>query len=220
MSTETMAGTAGLIALLTVLFDLIDIQPQTGSFAFMRTFTYLVFVLLRTFLGFAAALALSGLEPGLHPVILALVAVVANVTVLQSLSLKVGNQQLAQLAPLFENYKTKMVNEETDRREQRGNAEVLQVTQKLMAAPLSYLEVIVREMLLQAGRTLEDANKRIEEHKKAAGDPGSGTSSPQYSNYLASSYAVDIADMNLVYAKRLVNTRPWEWVKGGPPQPP
>jgi len=207
MTVETMAWTAALIVLYTWLFDLIDIQPQVGSFAFLRTFTYLVFVLLRIILGFVAALILLALEPQLSPAILALVAVLANVTVLQSLSLKVGGEQIAQLAPLFQNYKDKMVKEEQVRRIRRQDAGVLRVVEHLVSAPVGYLEVVLREMLIQAKWKMEDANKRIEEHQRAA---EASTGAGQSINYLASSYAVDIAEMNLEHAIWIVDAQPWK----------
>lgn len=217
MTWETMALTAGLIVLFTVLFDIFDIQPQVGSFAFMRTFTYLVFVLFRIVMGFAVASILSAAEPGLPPAILAIVAVMGNITFLQNLSLKVGGEQVAQLSTLFQNYKDRMVKEEALRRAKRQDARVLRVVNRLAAkTPVDYLEIVLRDMLKLADWKPEAANDHIKKHKEAAEAATGGGTQPsdeyrrRYFNYLASFYAGDIAEMNLEYAEQIVTTRPWE----------
>ncbi len=78
----------GTIVLFTFLFDLVDMRPLVGSFAFVGTRTYLVYVLFRVLLAVAASALIVATQPNTQPILVGLVAVLGGVVLLQGLALQ------------------------------------------------------------------------------------------------------------------------------------
>ena len=135
MSTLLPLDLSTIIAILlfTFLFDLIDLKPQIGSFSFLwGSFTYFTYYSLRVIFGILAAILLQTTGIFQHPFLLAFAAVVAAVSTLESFTLKIGGHEVADLSSLFDNYRTKMINDELDRAAQISLAQQMQLVHDLV----------------------------------------------------------------------------------------
>lgn len=197
MSYTDWGITAGLIALLSFLFDIIDLQPQVGSMGFLRTFVYLPYLILRVFLGIIAALIVFTLEPSISIPILALIAVAASITILQSFTISVGGSDLAKIAPLMENYKNNMTETQATRTARKKEAAILRITDELKKHDPSFLEGHLRAMLLPTPP--DQINEMIEQIQKWAKDDV---------DFQKTIYARRIVERNREWAQRLARENP------------
>ncbi len=188
----------GLVIIYVFVFDIIDLHPQIGSFGFLKSFAYWAYFIIRLVLSSVAALILATVQPDLLIPVIALVGVVASVTVLQSLTLNVGGKEIANATNLLESYKAKMISDESERRGARDDASILEIVQGLVKwYEPRQLRDILRSMLLNAKWSPEDITKHIEEHEQAG---------EQDIKYIMTIFANEIAEMNQDYAKKLLET--------------
>jgi len=199
MSAEQFAALVGLVVGYSFVFDAIDLQPQVGSFAFLRGIIYWLYLAFRSVLGVLAGLVIFQASPGLALPIGALIAVLTSVTVLQNFSLNIGGNDIAKLSNLVDNYKSRMVAEEAARLAKRNESAALQVQEEMIEAfSPSELENSLRQMLLQAGWPGDKINSHVEKLRQIAGD------NPRY---LEAMIAFQVADMNLEHTRFLVSAQ-------------
>lgn len=193
-----MGVLVGTVLLVTVLFDLVDIRPSIGSFAFVRTGTYLVYLLLRLFLAFAAALLIAAAQPGQPPIIVGFTAVIGGVVVLQGFALKIAGQDVVNLANLIQTYKGKMIDEAADHAVLALDAHILKLTNELLqlAPDESWLRSELQSVLLKAyERAVDRVAQRFQEiEARAAGD----------ADFKRRIYAAEIVQTNPVFARDIV----------------
>lgn len=197
MSAQDYGLIQALVIVFVLIFDAIDLHPQIGSFGFLRSFSYWAYFAVRLVLSSVAALLVYNVDQTLFPPVIALIGVIASVTILQSLSLNVGGKDIANLNNLLDVYRQKMISDESERRAARDDANVLELMEKLLQKyDVTGLEKVLRQMLLQARWASEEINEHIERNKEsAAGDK----------EYLEAIFASEVADMNQNYARRLTS---------------
>jgi len=192
-----------LVVLFVLIFDAIDLHPQIGSFGYYKSFAYWAYFIIRVVLSSIAALLVYGIESNLLPPVTALIGVLASITILQSLSLSVGGNDIAKVGNLLDGYKKKMVTDESNRRATKDDSKVLQLVNELTSIyPPRQLDNHLRLMLLQAKWSSEDINKHIENIVQSVKE--SQNVDPE--QYIAMIFATQIADMNPDYARNLIET--------------
>lgn len=196
MTGQQFAATIGLVLGYTFVFDVIDLQPRVGSFGFLRGLTYWFYLTFRALLGVLASLLVFEISPDLEIPIVALIAVLASVTILQNLAMNIGGNDIAKLSNLVDNYRDRMVDEEVRRRARRDESWTLRIQQELVKALNdTELEAALRQMLLQAEWDGAKINEHIQKLKDTAGTN---------TQYLDAMMAFQIADMNLEHARFLL----------------
>lgn len=128
------------VPFLTFLFDLIDLRPRVGSFSFVASKTYGVYLVFRSILGYLAAAVLGAANLLSNPFLLSLVSVITSVTVLQNFALSVAGKKTANLSELFDTFKDMMENEEAKRVAQEKDAQMAELAAELSKLPLESLE--------------------------------------------------------------------------------
>ena len=98
-----------LVVIFVLIFDTIDLHPQIGSFGFLKSFSYWAYFAVRLVLSSIASIIVYELDSTLFPPLIALIGVIASVTVLQSLSLNIGGKDIANLNNLLDVYRQKMI---------------------------------------------------------------------------------------------------------------
>jgi ABC-type Zn uptake system ZnuABC Zn-binding protein ZnuA len=119
---------------------LVDLRPTIGSFSFVTTKTYAVYLVFRAILAFLAAAILSQSHLVSNPFLLSLASVVTSVTVLQNFALNVAGKEAANLSDLFDTFKDMMETEEKKRVAEEKNAKLAAMADELSALNLDYLK--------------------------------------------------------------------------------
>jgi len=186
----------GMVIGFTFAFDALDLQPRVGSFGFLRGLIYWFYLAFRSLLGVLASLLIFQASPDLALPIVALVAVLASVTILQNFSMNIGGNDVAKLSNLVDNYKSRMVAEEATRRAKRDESAALQLQEEMIKVFRGdNLDICLRQALLQTKLPGEKINEHMEKLRQVAGDN---------EVYLEAMMAFEIADMNLEHARALV----------------
>ena len=189
------------IVIITFLFDLMDLNPQIGSFSFLRSsFTYYTYYSLRLIFGIIAALLLQSSQLFQNSLLLAFAAVVTSVSTLESFTLKIGGEELANISSLFDTFRARMINEELNRAGQLSMARQMQLVQNLAQ---KFDEDSLESSCIMCIRTLladdPDLNKKvsekIDEFKKIAGTD---------TNAIRMLYASEIVNINPEFARLLL----------------
>lgn len=189
------------IVIITFLFDLMDLNPQIGSFSFLRSsFTYYTYYSLRLIFGIIAALLLQSSQLFQNSLLLAFAAVVTSVSTLESFTLKIGGEELANISSLFDTFRARMINEELNRAGQLSMARQMQLVQNLAQ---KFDEDSLESSCIMCIRTLladdPDLNKKvsekIDEFKKIAGKD---------TNAIRMLYASEIVNINPEFARLLL----------------
>ena len=158
-----------LVFVFVFVFDAIDLRPQIHSFGFFKSYAYWAYFAVRLVLSSVAALVMYAADKALLPPVIALVGVIASVTVLQSFSLNVGGKDIANLNNLLDVYKKIMISDESDRRTKRDDASVLEIVEKLLSKyKPEELEMILRRMLLRTHWQTAQINQHMKENEQAA----------------------------------------------------
>jgi hypothetical protein len=187
----------GLVIVFVFIFDAIDLHPQIGSFGFLKSFAYWAYFAIRLVLSSVASLVLAAIQPDLLIPVTAFIGVIASVTVLQSLNLNIGGNEIANVKNLLDGYKTKMISDESERRGARADSSILELVQKLVdVCTVEELDEAVRSMLLKAGWKPDDITKHINDHRAASGNS---------EHYFEAILANEVAEMNQEYAKKLLS---------------
>lgn len=156
------------MAFFTLVLDLVDFAPQIKSFRFVFSLTYIIYYILHFTLGLLAAIVLEAVGKITNPLLLAFVAVLSSITVLENFAVKFGGQTIVDLPAVFETYRAKMIEEESERARRIQQAEIIKLTSRLMAMDAEKLESELMTMLVSAIGSA--ASRRLEELKKVAGD--------------------------------------------------
>lgn len=138
------------VPLFTFLFDLIDLRPIVGSFSFVGSRTYLVYLGFRITLAFLATAVLGATGLVSDPLLLAMISVITSVTVLQNFALNVAGNNAANLSDVFATFKDTMAKEESERVARQKDAELLKLTRVLSKLPLQELKSQARQIYLRA----------------------------------------------------------------------
>jgi len=157
----------GFMAFFTLILDLVDFAPQIKSFRFVFSLTYLIYYILHFTLGLLAAIVLEAVGKITNPLLLAFVAVLSSITILENFAVKFGGQTIVDLPAVFEAYRAKMIEEESERARRIQQAEIIKLTSRLMALDVEKLESELMTMLVSTIGSA--ATKRLEELKKVAG---------------------------------------------------
>jgi hypothetical protein len=104
-----------LILLFTFLFDMIDLKPQTNSFRVVFSMDFWMYFIIRIIFGSLAAVLLLPTGLFTNVALLAFVSVLASVTTLTNFNLKVGGENVANIATLLNNYRQKMIEDQSKR---------------------------------------------------------------------------------------------------------
>ena len=195
--------TIGLVAIFTFLFDIIDLQPQVGSFVFLKStayFTYyiisLVFAILASFI-----LQLTGIFPNF--IELAFVSVIASVTTIHNFRLKVGGHGVADLPSLFETYKKKMITDQIEQDFQRSLTEQINLTsalsEKLTEAELEMHTKTCLHALYSNHEEKSEVQRQLDEIDQAAKSD---------SALRKTLFAQEIVNTSPEYAKQLLSQKP------------
>jgi hypothetical protein len=199
----------------TLVFDLIDIRPQVGSFGFIWTGVYLVYVLVRIGAALLATTARSGMQltATLPAPLLGFVASVLGVVVLQHIAVNASGENVRlDFAGLVQKYKDRMITEEAARVRRRLQSTILELTAAL-AVEITDEAVLRRELhavLLQAflaSGSRDDATTRANQ----VVDQLQTQLLAHYGDDVESrrrAYAAHIAESNPDYARRLCAPRP------------
>ena len=192
------------IVIITFLFDLMDLNPQIGSFSFLRSsFTYYTYYSLRLIFGIIAAILLQSTQLFQHSLLLAFAAVVTSVSTLESFTLKIGGEELANISSLFDKFRARMINEELNRAGQISMAQQMQLVQNLAQ---KFDETSLESSCVMCIRTLHagdpDLNKivsdKIDDFKQISGTD---------INTIKMLFASEIVNINPEYAKLLLGTK-------------
>jgi len=157
------------VAFLTLILDLVDFAPQIKSFRFVFSLTYFIYYILHFTLGLLAASVLKATGKISNPFLLAFVAVLSSITVLENFTVRFGGQPIFDLPSVFEAYRGKMIEEESERARRRQQAEIIKLTAQLLAMDIQRLEKELMTMLVSAFGG-EEATRRLETLKKVAGN--------------------------------------------------
>jgi len=195
MTAEQFGVLIGLTILFTFVFDVVDLQPQIGSFRFLQSLTYWFYLVFRALLGVLAGIATYAVSEDLALPFVALIGVLASVTILQNFTMSIGGNEIAKLSNLVDNYKAKMVAEEAQRRSRLNESHALQQQQELVKVfDKADLTNFLRQMLLQAGWKPEDINSYLTGLEQGA---------QGNAEYLEAMMAYKIASMNIEHARTL-----------------
>ena len=132
----------GTVVAFTFLFDMLDLRPLVGSFAFAGTRTYHVYLLFRLIVAGAACALIVSTQPNVQPILVGMVAVIGGVVLLQGLALNVAGQDVVDLASLVGRYKETMVEEAAAQRARALNAEILSLTNDVLGTLTSFDELL------------------------------------------------------------------------------
>jgi hypothetical protein len=171
-----------------------DLNPQIGSFSFLKSsFTYYTYYSLRLIFGIIAALLLQSSQLFQHSLLLAFAAVVTSVSTLESFTLKIGGEELANISSLFDTFRARMINEELNRAGQLSMARQMQLVQNLAQKfdedSLESSCIMCMRTLLADDPDLNDkVSAKIEEFKQIAGK--------------------DVKAIRMLYASEIVNINP------------
>jgi len=188
----------GSIAFFTLILDLVDFAPQIKSFRFVLSLTYFIYYILHFTLGLLTAIILEATGKIPNPFLLAFVAVLSSITVLENFAMKFGGQTIVDLPSVFENYRARMIEEESERAMRAQQAEIMKLTSKLIVLKPEKLESELMTMLVSVSR--EAANERIAELKEAAGGD---------EKFLRRLFASEMVQLNREYVLSQMD----EWLK-------
>ena len=198
------SSTILLILILTFLFDLIDLNPQVGSFSFLwGSSTYYIYFFLRYIFSIMAAIILQTTQAFQHAFLLAFFAVITSVSIIESFTLKIGGEELANLSGLFDTYRTKMISQELIRAGQRKMAGQMALVKNLAdycekeALESSWL-MCIRSLHIDDENLNQIVNDRKLDLEKIAGED---------ERTLKMLYASEIVNINPEYAEMLLPSR-------------
>ena len=111
------AGDYGLslafVALFTFLYGMVDLKPEAGSYLFLKSFSYAMYLSFRAALGLVAVFIMVQADVSLPLFAMGLLGALSSLTVLQSLSFSAGGDKLATLEPLLTPYSSTALCGET-----------------------------------------------------------------------------------------------------------
>lgn len=192
------------IVIITFLFDLMDLNPQIGSFSFLRSsFTYYTYYSLRLIFGIIAGILLQSTQLFQHSLLLAFAAVVTSVSTLESFTLKIGGEELANVSSLFDTFRARMINEELNRAGQISMAQLMQLVQSLAQefdenSLETSCELCIRTLYADDPDLNKKVSEKIDEFKQIAGKDD---------NTIRMLYASEIVNINPEYAKLLLGAK-------------
>jgi hypothetical protein len=128
---DTAFALIATVVVFISLFDIGDIAFQVGSFHFLRTPEFFVYLLLRLFLGVTAAALLASQQPNQPPWLLGVVAGLASVTLLQNFAVKIAGQDIINLAQFMQTSRDKLVSQEASWLAERLQARVVSISEEL-----------------------------------------------------------------------------------------
>lgn len=190
------------IFIFTFLFDLIDLNPQIGSFSFIKSFTYYAYYSIRVAFGMLAAvlLQLTGLIQ--NPLLLAFVAVIGSVSTLENFSLRIGGEDIADLPSLFDGYRKNMIDNELRWASQKAFEQQMRMVHELASkfskdSMKKHSLVCLRTLYQISDKSMQDALERIEEIEQIA---------EKDETMVKLLLAMEIVDINPTYAMQLLES--------------
>lgn len=162
------------MVLFTFLFDMLDLKPEAGSYLFVRSFSYLIYLAFRGALGLAAVFVLIQSGVSLPKFVMGLLGALSSLTIIQSFNLSVGGEKLATLEPLLARFRKDILTDNSARvAHQRGKRWYRQMDM-LANVPEADLKMEFETLIAQlpyAGeelaRTLEIQLKNIPNNDKS-----------------------------------------------------
>lgn len=109
----------GFVVLFTFLFDMLDLKPQAGSFLFIKSLSYLIYISFRSALSLVAVFVLNESGASLPLFVMGLIGAFSSLTILQSFSLSVGGEKLATLEPLLSRFREDILSDNAARIDRR-----------------------------------------------------------------------------------------------------
>lgn len=153
-----------MILILTLVFDLFDLQPQIGSFRFLASSPYIAYYAIRVIFGVIASVILETTQLFTSPLTLAFISVIASVTTLQNFSLKLGGEKVADLPSLFKNFRDKMIEQQLKKASQKTFTEQINLCRDL--AEKSDLETLKKYALLSLHSLFQTADEKTQINEK------------------------------------------------------
>jgi len=188
--------TAGVL-LFTLLLDAVDLAPQIKSLRFIASSTYAVFYVLHVAIGLLAATVLVATRAIDNPFVLAFVAVLSSVAVLENVVVRFGGQDIVDISSVFETYRAAMIAEQAERVFRSDQSTVFSLASKLRGLPPTKLRTELTTMLAIALGP-EEAQARIGKIEQLASED---------EDLLKTIMVSDMVQVNADYVRR--NLRDW-----------
>lgn len=156
----------GFVVLFTFLFDMLDLKPEAGSYLFIRSFSYLIYLAFRAALGLAAVFVLIQSGVSLPQFVMGLLGALSSLTIIQSFNFSVGGEKLATLDPLLARFRKDILSDNSARvAHQRGKRRYRQMD-TLANVPEADLKLEFETLIAQLPFAGEELAKSLEAQLK------------------------------------------------------
>jgi len=121
------------VVVFVMFFDLIDLRPQIGSFRFVFSMDYLIYLGIRALLSFVSALVIVTTQPPHPPILVGLVAALSGILVLQNFTLNIAGGSVVDVTTLLTGYKARMSSDAAKHMADKLDAETIRLAEELVA---------------------------------------------------------------------------------------
>lgn len=103
------------VVLFTYLYDMVDLKPDAGSYLFVRSLSYFIYLSFRAALGVVAVFIMDKGDVALPLFVMGLFGSLTSLAFLESFGLSVRGEKLATLDPLLQRFRRDILDDNTAR---------------------------------------------------------------------------------------------------------